>query len=385
MPNPRRDFVKNLFALGALPGLFNSPAAAARTLDFLAEQSGAQNPNHEIDAKSYNFWNGFLENQADPIVTSGGQQRGGNGINSENETQPVFMHYGKEGFRNAAELDATQLVTQGDVSVSMNTSAIKMAAKDAETLKKLQNAQVRVDVIQKQAVIPILEAMAYTVVAAMRVSQMEASALKQPPPKPGTASASSKIPLVQSVNVSSDAAWQKMQNIPLPAGEGRWTLNLEAQRKESLFAQILQNVVKEAGMFAPVVGLPGIALSALQSFNNLYGALHSQPVSIIKAPPLRVFATQEAVERTGAPGSVSGILLQSGTYLLIPANQLPSDDAWKSLTVLQGRVVPTGTKSTDVDEAAESTLTDVTYASFDVEVKPMTLIPGSTTKSSAST
>jgi ribosomal protein L15 len=383
MSNPRRDFLKNLFALGALPGLFNSPAAAARTLNLLAEQSGAQNANHEIDTKSYSFWNNFLESEADPIVTTGGQQRGGNGINGENETQPVFMHYGKEGFRNAAELDATNLVTQGDVSVSMNTSAIKMAAKDADTFKKLQNAQVRVDVIQKQAIIPILEAMAYTVVAAMRVGQMEASALKQPAPKPGTASAASKIPLVQSVNVNSDAAWQKMQNIPLPAGEGRWTLNLEAQRKESLFAQVLQNVIKEAGLFAPVVGLPGIALSALQSFNNLYGALHSQPVSIIKAPPLRVFATQEAVERTGAPGAVSGILLQSGTYILIPANQMPSDDQLKKLTVASGCMVPTGTAAKDVTEAAENTLTDVTYATFDVEVRPMTLIAGSSGKSSS--
>ena len=219
--------------------------------------------------------------------------------------------------------------------------------------------------------------------AAMRVSQMENTALKQPVVK-GQPSPTSKVPLVQSVNVNSDAAWQKMQDIPLPAGEGRWTLNLEAQRKESLFAQILQNIVKEAGLFAPVVGLPGIALSALQSFNNLYGALHSQPVSIIKAPPLRVFATQEAVERTGAPGSVSGILLQSGTYLLIPANQLPSDDAWKSLTVLQGRVVPQGTKPTEIDEAAESTLTDVTYASFDVAVKPTTFITGAPAKTSSS-
>jgi hypothetical protein len=381
MSNPRRDFLKNLFALGVLPGLFNSPAAAARTLDLLAEQSGAQNANHEIDTKSYSFWNNFLESEADPIVTTGGQQRGGNGINGENDTQPVFLHFGTEGFKNAAELDASKLIEKGDVSVSVNTSAFKISTQDIDTFKKLQNAQVRVDVVQKQSILPIIEAMAYTVVAAMRVGDMEAKSLTGPKPKPGTTAP--KIPTIQNVSMSSDAAWQKMQNIPLPAGEGRWTLNLEAQRKDSLFAQVLQAVVKEVGLFAPVVGFPGIALSALQSFNNLYGALHSQPVSIIKAPPLRVFATQEAIERTGAPGAVSGILLQSGTYILIPANQMPSDDQLKKLTVASGCMVPTGTAAKDVTEAAENTLTDVTYATFDVEVRPMTLIAGSSGKSSS--
>lgn len=382
MSHPRRDFVRNLFAFGAFPALFNSPESAAHTLNLLAEQSGAQGAAHEIDPKSYNFWNGFLQAEADPIVNTGGQTRGGGGLTDENRTQPVFLHFGTDGFKNAAELDASKLVGQGDVTVSMNTSAIKVSTQDADTFKKLQNAQVRVDVVQSRSLIPMIEAMAYTVVAAMRVGEMEAKALNAPPSKPGTASASSKIPLVQNVSVSSDASWQKMQNIPLPAGEGRWTLNLEAQKKDSLFAQILQNIVKEAGLFSPMIGLPGIALSGLQSFNNLYGALHSRPVDIIKAPPLRVFATQEAIERTGAPGSVSGILLQSGTYILIPANQMPSDDDLKKLTVSQGRVVPSGTKPTDLDAAAEDTLKNTTYATFDVEVKPMAGITATGAKSS---
>jgi hypothetical protein len=44
--------------------------------------------------------------------------------------------------------------------------------------------------------------------------------------------------------------------------------------------------------------------------NNIYGVLHAGTVPIIKGNPVRVFATQEAVQRTGAPGSVTGILLQ---------------------------------------------------------------------------
>jgi hypothetical protein len=185
---------------------------------------------------------------------------------------------------------------------------------------------------------------------------------------------------VQSISVSSDEAWQKMQNIPLPTGEGRWALNLEAQKKDSLFSKVLQNVVKESGMFMPMLGFPGIVMSALNSFNNLYGVLHSETVSIIKGNPVRVFATQEAVQRTGAPGSVTGILLQSGTYILIPAKQSPSVDRLKGLTVTQGRLVPEKTAIAELDAAAADTLKDVTYVTFDVEVTPTALFSGAAKK-----
>jgi hypothetical protein len=201
----------------------------------------------------------------------------------------------------------------------------------------------------------------------------------QGPPKKG--SQKKTPPVVQNINVS-DPAWQKMQNIPLPQGEGRWALNLEAQKKDSLFCKVLQNVVKEGGLFAPVIGLPGIAMTALQSFNNLYGALHSLSVPIIQSAPLRVFATQSAVSKTGVLGAATGILLQSGTYILIPANQLPNMDDLNKLTVLQGRVVPPKTPPAQLDEAAAGTLKDVTYVTFDVEVTPTTLFGAPPKKSS---
>jgi hypothetical protein len=165
-----------------------------------------------------------------------------------------------------------------------------------------------------------------------------------------------------------------MQNIPLPAGEGRWALNLEAQKKDSLFCKVLQHFVKETGLFVPMLGFPGIAVSALNSFNNIYGVLHAGTVPIIQGNPVRVFATQEAVQRTGAPGSVTGILLQSGTYILTPAKQSPPLEQLKDLSVIQGRIVPPKTAAAELDEAAADTLKDVTYVTFDVEVTPTTFL-----------
>ena len=123
-----------------------------------------------------------------------------------------------------------------------------------------------------------------------------------------------------------------------------------------------------------MLGFPGIVMSALNSFNNIYAVLHAGTVPIIKGNPVRVFATQEAVERTGAPGSATGILLQSGTYILIPAKQSPPIEQLQNLSVIQGRVVPPKTAPPDLDQAAADTLKDVTYVTFDVEVTPTTIV-----------
>jgi hypothetical protein len=278
------------------------------------------------------------------------------------------------------------LIDEGDVLVSVNTSVVKVGDDDQKTFEKLQNAQLRVDVAQKTGIIPQIEAMAYTVVGAMR-SVQSATKPKAPAKSGSTASKTSSSPTVQNISISSDAAWQKMQSIPLPEGEGRWALNLEAQKKDSLFCKVLQNIVKEGSLFAPMLSLPGIAMSALNSFNNLYGALHAEPVQIIKSNPVRVFATQKAIESTGATASqIGAVLLQPGTYVLMAAGQAPTDDQLKNLTLVQDRIVQANdAKLTgdDLDAAAASLdlLKNVTYVTFNVQVKGGSLF-GGTSKSS---
>ncbi len=377
MANPRRDFLKNVFAFGALQGLVSSHATAAEFAE-LFDADNAQAINPDFDREAYDFWSGFLNNVADPVISATDKSRGKHPTGG-NAQMPVFFHYGTEGFRNAAEIDTAGLIKEGDVSVSLNTSTIKIAPQDLETFRHVQNAQIRVDMAQKTSILPMIEAMAYTVVSGMLSvkAELQSKPKSTSPPKgggkgPTSAPTASKSPSVsiQSISVPSDAAWQKMQNIILPGGEGRWALNLEAQKKDSLFYKVMQSIVREAGLFSPLIGLPCIGLSALQSFNNFYGAIHSQAVSIIKSNPLRVFATQEAIQKTGAPGAATGIMLKSGTYILIPANQAPNLDAMKDLTVIQGRIVPPKTKVGDVDAAAADTLKDVTYVTFDVEARP---------------
>jgi hypothetical protein len=373
MSKTRRDFFKDLLAIGAVQGFVASPAAA-RVLTVLADPSSAQEVNPDFDSKAYDFWSGFLSSDAEPIV------RPTRGRGGESNVQPVFWHFNdKDGFKNAAALDTSKLISQGDVVVSVNTSAIKIAPQDQSTFDRLQNAQIRVDVAQKSAILPsVIEPLAYTFVSGMLSSKTPPKSKSSTGGKAGKSGSTGKSNSVQSVSVSDDPTWQKMQNIVLPGGQGRWALNVEAQKKDSLFHKILQTIIGGLGQFAPMIGLPGIAMSALQSFNALYGAIHASPVQVIKSNPQRVFATQDAIQKTGSPGSVSGLMLKSGTYVLIPANRAPAAEQLKNLHVIQGRVVPQEvkreTQQPDVDAAAADTLPGVTYVSFEVEVQPTSII-----------
>jgi hypothetical protein len=66
-------------------------------------------------------------------------------------------------------------------------------------------------------------------------------------------------------------------------------------------------------------------------------------------------------------------MLHSGTYVLVPAKQLPPPEELSKLTVTQGRLVPPKTAPQEIDEAAANTLLDMTYVTFDVEVRPGSL------------
>jgi len=385
MSNPRREFIKDLLTMSALSGLIGS-TGATRAFGATLDRAIAEQAPSALDLGATDFWPNFIDAEGTPS-TKTPRKRGSVAIaqmSTGNNTAPVFMHYGKDGFQNTALLDTqalvNKLVKEGDVTVSVNTSAVKIGAQDQKTFARLQNAQIRVDVRQATSILPsFVEAMAYTLVAGMHSSPKGAAVTNSK--SKATAKASTKgsstgsDSSVQSLTVTDDEAWQKMQNIPLPGGKGRWALNLEAQEKDSLLYQILESFLQVGGQFAPLIGLPGLAISGVRSFDLLYQHLHSQPVKVIETAPVLVFATEQALENAGG-ASASGIVLPSGTYILFPTGQLPSEDDLKSLTVTQGRLVPPKTAPEELDVAAAETLKDVTYVTFDVGITPATLIPG---------
>jgi len=377
MSYSRRRFLDSLLAIGAAQGLIISPASAA-VLGELLDQSLSKHP--DFDAESQKFWSSFTTAIGTPVVFP--KQRGSRGSPfASNDHRPVFLHFGEEGFRNAVELGTDGLVPEGDVRVSLNTSVLKIAEQDQDMFDHVQNAQVRVDVHQAKPILDVLEAMGWTMVSGMLPMRSESkgkqkspsgqgSGAKAPGGKPSAARGGS----IQNVIVESNSDWQKMQNIILPGGEGRWTVNIVAQKKDSFLHTLLKRILQETGQLSTMISLPGIAMSALHSFDLFYSWFHEKPVHVMKGSPLRVFATQDSVQRTGPAGSAEGIILKRGTYVLAPASQVSDPAVFEGLTINQGRIVPPKTSQNRLDDAALDTLKGVTYMTFNVTLSPVRII-----------
>ena len=107
MPRFRRDFLQQLLAVGAIQSLA-APSGIGRAMDGLLDQDTVKDLNPDVDEKAFLFWSDLLSSDAKPVLGANGQTRGGGSTGSE-DVQPVFLHYGPEGFKNAAELDITKL------------------------------------------------------------------------------------------------------------------------------------------------------------------------------------------------------------------------------------------------------------------------------------
>jgi hypothetical protein len=350
----RREFFASLLAGGAVTAL--SPALLS------AMQSAAgQVAPPEPDPDAVDFWNGFLTYKTVPAakVPTGPaplKTRGGNGGLAR---EPFFFHHGRPGLHAAVDIPPSELIDDGDVTVSLNVTAFKPAVEDRETFERLQSAQLRIDFVQDHKIIEMLDMMAWTAVAVLRPDKQK------------------KLPPIQSLSFDPASTWDKMQNILLPRGQGKWAVNLYAQRSEGLFSQILNVLTKEIGRFAPVLGLPGVSVTALQSFNQLYGALHNRPEYLLQSNPVPVFATAAAAKQSG---SSRGLPLRSGTYIMVPVAQAGelTDDTLAKLELKQGLIVPKNTAAVKVYEAALDVLPKVSYATIDVVVKPVKVACGDT-------
>ncbi len=336
-----------LLAGGALSALSPVLVAAAQT-------AAAQGAPLEPDLDAADFWNGFLKYKTLPSAKVATAQtslktRGAAGGLAR---EPFFFHYGRPGFHAAVDIPSSELIDDGDVTVSVNVTAFKPAVEDRETFERLQSAQLRIDFVQDVKIIEMLDMMAWTAVAVLRPDKQK------------------KLPPIQSLSFDPGTAWDKMQNILLPRGQGKWAVNLYAQRSDGFFSQMLNVLNKEIGRFAPVLGLPAVSLTALQSFNQLYGAFHNKPEYLLQSNPVPVFATAAAFKHSG---SSRGLPLRSGTYVMVPVAQAGelTDDTLAKLELKQGLIVPKNTAAVKVYDAALEVLPNVSYATIDVVVKPV--------------
>jgi hypothetical protein len=256
--------------------------------------------------------------------------------------------------RLATSIDARELLDHdGDITASVNVNGIRMAGEDRQQFDQLQSAQLRIDVVQNQSMMPdYLDTMAWMSLAGLF------------PDKTG------KLPPLQDMSFDPASASQKMKQMVLPGGSGQLAVNLSMTHKDSTFFGIIKSMTTEVGRFSPLLGLPAISVTALKGFCSLYGAMEERTTFLLNSLPRPAYATQAARE---AAQSSQGLNLVPGDYALVPnaysAQLAPYLD---KLEMRQGYLVAKGSpQSSSVYDLAAALKPDITYLSASIGLKPM--------------
>jgi hypothetical protein len=168
----------------------------------------------------------------------------------------------------------------------------------------------------------------------------------------------------------------------LPGGSGKFSINVSSMTKESKLHLILRQGVKIGGIVSPLFGFPAISIPAAQVFTAIYSLLEERASFIMSSPLIDAAATQQAIGAPGFPPSF--VALKSGTYVVVPQSHTDKLTAkLQQLKMTQGYIVdPSVPGNRPVQQIANESVPDVTYVSFNVGVKAITL-PSSQTSNGA--
>lgn len=354
----RRNFFKDLVFTGSLGAFFAARPSTAEVLLHALQANEDTPPPGEHDSK--NFWSNFVTAAQQPA--SGVHSRGLFGSHKEStgaadlNRQLDWLQYDpQKGLRYASAIDPSELMeypADTDITASVNVGGFRMAGEDQEKFEKLQSAQLRIDVLQQKSLLNLLDPMAWTCLAALY------------PDKAG------QLPPLQNLNFDPGSSWEKMQKIILPGGSGQLAVNVSMAHKESTFVSVLKNINSEIGRFAPILGLPAISTTALNSFCTLYGSLEQRTTFLLNGFPQQAYATRGS--RAAATTS-AGLNVIDGDYVLVPhvyASQL--EPYFDKLELRQGFLVAKGTSTnSSIYDLAGKLNPDITYVTANIKLAPL--------------
>ncbi|HUI42230.1 MAG TPA: hypothetical protein VL523_09690 [Terriglobia bacterium] len=330
----RRDWLLLSLLGGCTPLLPESGSVAS----LLAAGLPADGQAEPLDRSTLNFWRQQVRGSAR-----------GQGVSWEANRAPEFLLYtADKGFVPATDVDESILPSNGDANVQVQVAGFRPSAADQQKFEKSGHGSLRIDLQQAQPTKGMLETLAFSAVAALQ------------PTKQGA------LPPLDQLKMDVGTAWGKWQKVPLPGGSGSWTWNFFLQKKDSLLARAA-SLFSLAAPIAPILGMPAIAKTALGAFDNFFGHVQSSSPTqwLFQGVELPVAATREAKDNLASP-----IVLHSGSYAVVPREALSAfGKAMDKLEINRGMVVPKGTKTTDVYDAARETIADITYLGLDVKVQ----------------
>ena len=347
MSSSRRNFLSMLAAGSAAP-LVSAPLLAAMA-QATPQNSSESATEAEIDEATRQFWMQDIRNPSSGAATRG---RGTAGV--DDGAHPEFTIYKADtGFRSPNEVADKELLDKGNVNVTLRVLAFKASKADEQHFKNIQTGSLRIDVQQTAPQKPGGDPLVWSAFGGVQPNS------------------SGVLPSIQNTGFNPGAVWGQQQTVPLPGGAGLWGWNFFVQKRESLWCSLISFILKDAQVVAPVMGLPALAVRALNGFNQFFGTVVTQAYKskfLFQTVSDPTFATkdarQDALYADGLP------LVNQSHYVIVRREQLKAfGDQMGKHELQNGVIVPQGTKPEDVFDAAKETLPDISYLSLALSVK----------------
>lgn len=310
--NSRRSFFQDIALLSALAGI--------------AEQEGYAQAK---DDKVSDFWDAYFdEAERDPNQISRGSTDS-NLIDAGRKVQ--LIHATDSGLIYPDTIDASQLMAEGDVVVTVNPAHFRPAPDDQKAINRSKGAHIRVDCVQTRPIMNLLAPMAWAGLAAWSVKDTTYS-------KTLASSSSAQVSLSSGKKVGaekytspalgsiSDLDFRDPNNpnnplqnqVILMGGSGRMAMNVTGVSANAKLQTVLSKTVQYSSLIAPFFGFGALALPALRTLTTLLGAVFNHDTVIMNSMPQQVLATQDANKN---PHDSSAVKIASGDYIAVPFSQ----------------------------------------------------------------
>jgi hypothetical protein len=317
----------------------------------------------EMDPNARAFWNALGTK-----VNKSGQAFGQPPPPADPGRAPIFFYAKDPGDStkwiranaiSQSELLATdsQKNPHGDTNFKFRVNAVKFSTDDQNAVGKIENGSLRIDVGQAQSFGPSVGNLIWTAIGSIWPT------------------VAGKLPATPAANFDPGTTWQTPSKVvPLPGGSGSLLWNFFVNKKPSILSQIiktLQGALPTATIVAPLLGLPGYAVSAFAAFNKIFGAIPQTPTFLFQQQEWQdVVCTQAAAAaNTLNPGGSVG-LIDGKQYIAVPTSQADSffsEISMKKYVLTNGRIVLPNDPIAET--AAVKYFPNVTYATFGVSVK----------------
>jgi hypothetical protein len=339
MPLTRRDIFGTLVAAGTLhaAGLLSGAA------DFDTSMNGSQDQSTSGERATYDFWSQDIRNPDLGATRAIGQG---------NAPRATCVYFDRNhGFVTGSDIGDVGLVDKGDLNVVVNVDHIRPSTQDQARLVNLEAGSLRIDLQQASPIPSLPERLAWSSIA-------------------GLLPENKKLPPLKEMTFDPASTWGKLQSVPLPDGGGLWAWNFFGQNRKSNWMKLLDGIRNNQGLLLPIfgLGLPAMAITALTTIDKVVAGLTKGAGTewLFQSSDMYIYATKQA--RDSFEGSK--MRLKQGVYIIMPTDHLSILAKQQSkLIIKDGLIVPAGTSSLEVYDAAKATIPDVTYITVGVTTK----------------